>query len=147
MIFGVFVMRKPRKSRKFWKIGLFLKENPKNGYPFWPKSPLKMGMGFEARAAHPCPTQIWVPPPGVSPCTSHHIRTNPHPLFAILKELALKLYLILRIVAVCNAIRLHGACFLQKVVCKAGLTCLKVMMQKPFFASYYNFLSLKARAK
>ena len=21
-----------------------------------------MGMGFEARAAHPCPTQIWVPP-------------------------------------------------------------------------------------
>ena len=25
---------------------------------FWPKSPLKMGMGFEARAAHPCPTQI-----------------------------------------------------------------------------------------
>ena len=23
---------------------------------------LKMGMGFEARAAHPCPTQIWVPP-------------------------------------------------------------------------------------
>ena len=27
-----------------------------------PKSPLKMGRGFEARAAHPCPTQIWVPP-------------------------------------------------------------------------------------
>ena len=22
----------------------------------------KMGMGFEARAVHPCPTQIWVPP-------------------------------------------------------------------------------------
>ena len=27
------------------------------------KSPLKMGRGFEARSAHPCPTQIWVPPP------------------------------------------------------------------------------------
>ena len=24
-----------------------------------------MGMGFEARAAHPCSTQIWVPPPGI----------------------------------------------------------------------------------
>ena len=34
----------------------------RHGYRFWPKSPLKMGMGFEARAAHPCPTQIWVPP-------------------------------------------------------------------------------------
>ena len=40
------------------KIAKFLK----NGYPFLPKSPLNMGRGFEAWAAHPCPTQIWVPP-------------------------------------------------------------------------------------
>ena len=60
-------MRKPQKSWNFWKIGpkwpYFSRKILKNGYPFWPKSPLKMGMGFEAWVAHPCPTQIWVPPP------------------------------------------------------------------------------------
>ena len=30
-------------------------------YLFLPKWPLKMDMGFEARAAHPRPNQIWVP--------------------------------------------------------------------------------------
>ena len=49
------------KSRNLW-IGYFWRKILKSGYPFWPKSPLKMGMGFEARAGHPCPTQIWVPP-------------------------------------------------------------------------------------
>ena len=33
-----------------------------NGYPFLPKWPLKMGRGFDARAAYPRPNQIWVPP-------------------------------------------------------------------------------------
>ena len=33
-----------------------------------------MGRGFEARAAHPCPTQIWVPPPG----QNHHIQDKHH---------------------------------------------------------------------
>ena len=45
-------------SPNFW---VFTK-NCENGYPFLPKSPLKMGRGFEAQVAHPCPTQIWVPP-------------------------------------------------------------------------------------
>ena len=44
------------------KMALFFTKFLTNGYPFWPKSPLKMGMGFEVWAAHPCPTQIWVPP-------------------------------------------------------------------------------------
>ena len=49
---------------KFLKNGpIFQEKNLKNGYPSLPKSPLKMGRGFEARAAHPCPTQIWVTPP------------------------------------------------------------------------------------
>ena len=68
----VFAWWKPRKSRKFWKMGLFFK-----------KKSLKMGTlpakinltdggrGFEARAAHPCPTQIWVPPPRTSHCNRH----------------------------------------------------------------------------
>ena len=48
-----------RKSWNSWKMGLFFKKkNLKNGYPFLPISPLKMGRGFEAWAAHPCPTQI-----------------------------------------------------------------------------------------
>ena len=59
-----FRMAKTPKIAKFLKNGPFFQEkNLKNGYPFLPKSPLKMGRGFEARAAHPCPTQIWVPPP------------------------------------------------------------------------------------
>ena len=65
-ILGFFAMRKPQKSQNVWKIGqkwpYFSRKILKNGYPFWPNSPLKMGMGFEAWAAHPCPTQIWVPP-------------------------------------------------------------------------------------
>ena len=44
------------------KWAYFSRKILKNGYPFLPKSPLKMGGGFEARAAHFCPTQIWVPP-------------------------------------------------------------------------------------
>ena len=42
----------------FEKWVYFSRKILKNGYPFLPKSPLKMGRGFEARAAHPCPTQI-----------------------------------------------------------------------------------------
>ena len=60
--FRVFAWQKPRKLRNFEKWAYFSRRNLKNGYPFLPKSPLKMGRGFEAREAHPCPTQIWVPP-------------------------------------------------------------------------------------
>ena len=61
--FGVFCHAKIAKFLKNRpKMALFSRKILKNGYPFWPKSPLKMGMGFEAWAAHPCPTQIWVPP-------------------------------------------------------------------------------------
>ena len=55
-------MRNPENCEIFEKYAYFWRKILKNWYPFWPKSPLKMGMGFEARAAHPCPTQIWVPP-------------------------------------------------------------------------------------
>ena len=61
-ILGGFVMRKPRKSWNFWKIGpkrpYFYTSNPLKWVPFLAKI-----TGFEAWAAHPCPTQIWVPPP------------------------------------------------------------------------------------
>ena len=54
-----FRMAKTPKIVKFLKNGpVFQEKNLKNGYPFLPKSPLKMGRGFEARAAHPCSTQI-----------------------------------------------------------------------------------------
>ena len=56
-------MAKTPKITKFLKNGPIFQKILKNGYPFLPKSPLKMGRGFEARAAHPCPTQILVPPP------------------------------------------------------------------------------------
>ena len=50
-----------KSCKIFEKWAYFSRKNLKNGYPFLPKSLLKMGRGFEARAAHPCPTQIWVP--------------------------------------------------------------------------------------
>ena len=57
--FCVFAMRTPENfekwaymSRKSLKMGTFLCQN----------DPKKMGLGFEARAAHPCSNQIWVPP-------------------------------------------------------------------------------------
>ena len=53
----------PKNHEFFEKCAYFSRKILKNGYPFLPKSPIKMGRGFEARAAHPCPTQIWVPPP------------------------------------------------------------------------------------
>ena len=60
-----FRMAKTPKITKFLKNGpIFQEKNLENGYPFLPKSPLKMGRGFEAREAHPCPTQIWVTPRG-----------------------------------------------------------------------------------
>ena len=48
----------PQNREIFEKWACFSRKIFKNGYPFLPKSPLKMGRGFEARAAHPCPTQI-----------------------------------------------------------------------------------------
>ena len=45
-------------KQKLWKY--VMRKIPKNGYPFQPKWPLKMGRGFEAWAAHPSPDQIWV---------------------------------------------------------------------------------------
>ena len=67
--FSVFRMAKTPKIAKFLKNAgekwdYFSRKILKNGYPFLLKSPLKMGRGFEARAAHPCPTQIWVPSRG-----------------------------------------------------------------------------------
>ena len=61
--FRIFAWRKnPENCEVFEKWAYFSRKILKNGYPFLPKSPLNMGRGFEARAAHPCPTQIWVPP-------------------------------------------------------------------------------------
>ena len=59
---GFRMAKTPKNHGIFEKYAYFWRKILKNGYPFWPKSLLKMGMGFEARAAHPCPTQIWVPP-------------------------------------------------------------------------------------
>ena len=61
-IFGFSHGENPRNRELFEKWAYFSRKILKNGYPFLPKSPLKMGRGFEAWAAHPCPTQIWVPP-------------------------------------------------------------------------------------
>ena len=54
-------------SQIFKKWTHILRKMPKKGYLFLPKWPLKMGRGFEAEAAHPCPNQIWVSPPP-TPC-------------------------------------------------------------------------------
>ena len=69
-----FRMAKTPKITIFFKWAYFSRKILKNGYPFLPKSPLKMGRGFEARAAHPCPTQIWVPPRG-----SYHAEPEMNP--------------------------------------------------------------------
>ena len=61
-IFGFLHGENPQIA-KFLKNGPFSRKIVKNGYHILPKSPLKMGRGFEARVTHPCPTQIWVPPP------------------------------------------------------------------------------------
>ena len=63
-IFGFLHGETPKNRKISEKWAYFSRKNLKNGYPFLPKSPLKMGRGFEAQAAHPCPTQIWVPPRG-----------------------------------------------------------------------------------
>ena len=59
---GFRMSKNPENSEIFEKWAYFWRKILKNGYPFLPKSPLKMGRSFEARAAHPCPTQTWVPP-------------------------------------------------------------------------------------
>ena len=57
--FSGFCKAKTPKNREiFEKRAYFSRKILKNGYPFLPKSPLKMGRGLEAQAAHPCPTQI-----------------------------------------------------------------------------------------
>ena len=49
--------------QNFWKNWPTFQEKPlKNEYLFLPKWPFKMGVGFEAQAAHPCPNQIGRPP-------------------------------------------------------------------------------------
>ena len=50
----------PENYKIFEKWAYFSRKILKNG--FRAKSPLKMGRSFEAQAAHPCLTQIWVPP-------------------------------------------------------------------------------------
>ena len=54
------------KIAKFLKNGPIFQENPYK-WPFSAKITFKMDRGFEARAAHPYPTQIWVPLPGLFP--------------------------------------------------------------------------------
>ena len=40
-----------------------------------------MGMGFEAQAAHPCPTQIWVPPRDVDMSLLNFLGVNAHRVY------------------------------------------------------------------
>ena len=58
--FWVFTWQTPENFEKWVCI---LRKIPKNGYLFWPKWPLNMGIGFEAPAlvAHP-QTKSWVHP-------------------------------------------------------------------------------------
>ena len=63
---GFRMAKNPKNHEIFEKWAYFSREILKNVYPFLPKSPLKMGRGFDAQAAHPCPTQIWVTPRGQS---------------------------------------------------------------------------------
>ena len=62
------------------KITKFLKNMPifegksLKWLPFLAKITLKDGYGFETRAAHPCPTQIWVPP-GVTPVVTFKLNS------------------------------------------------------------------------
>ena len=60
--FWVFAWWEPKNHKICEKWAYFPRKILNNGYPFLPKWPLKMGRGFEAQAAHPCPNQIWVPP-------------------------------------------------------------------------------------
>ena len=59
---GFRMAKNPKNHEIFEKWAYVSRKILTNGYPFLPKSPLKMGKGFEVQAAHPCPTQIWVPP-------------------------------------------------------------------------------------
>ena len=80
--------QKPGNRKICQKWAYFSRQILNNGYPFLPKWPLKMGKGFEVRAAHPCPTQIWVPPsytsfePSYSVCIAMIVILNPHQLVA-----------------------------------------------------------------
>ena len=51
--FWGFAMRKPQKSRNFWKIGLFLKKKPLKWVPFLAKITLKDGYGFWGSSGTP----------------------------------------------------------------------------------------------
>ena len=53
---GVSHGENPENREIFEKLAYFSRKILKNGYSFQPKSPLKMGRGYEAPAAHPCPT-------------------------------------------------------------------------------------------
>ena len=55
-IFEKWASENPENRKIFEKWAYFSRKILKNGYLFLPKSPLKMGRGFEARAAHLCPT-------------------------------------------------------------------------------------------
>ena len=77
--FSGFCMAKtPNENCKILeKWAYFSRKILKNGYPFLPRSPIKIGRGFEAQAAHPCPTQIWVratPPPPPTPRAVHVLK-------------------------------------------------------------------------
>ena len=57
---GFRMAKTPENRKSFEKRAYFSRKILNNGYPFLPKWPLKMGRGFEARAAHPCPNQIYI---------------------------------------------------------------------------------------
>ena len=59
-IFGFSYGENPQNHNICEKWAYFSRKILHSGYPFLTKWPLKMGRGFEARAAHPCPNQIWV---------------------------------------------------------------------------------------
>ena len=49
----------PCEHLKILKNGpVYLESSPKMGTLFWKNDPLKMGVDFEAQAAHPRPNQI-----------------------------------------------------------------------------------------
>ena len=98
-----------------------------------PKSPLKMGRGFEARATHPCPTQIWEPPPAI------------HFLSFVLAVFTCPWYTVNSVTCApfacfCFGSLLNSVVFWLCITCIIPWTCYSPVLQAPWLYACPGFL-------
>ena len=145
-IFGLLHGENSENHKICEKLPYFSRKILNSGYPLLPKWRLKMGWGFEARTARPCPNQTWAPPP---PRILPSLWDAHTPIYkSVVRSISAQGTHMLRHIGMCRSSGLlspnilrHGSHFGQKILRKGPhfTKIAKIVKNQPFLRQKSTF--------